>query len=89
MSNSLSTISCYTKHANTFPTSLELKACRFYVISGRYGLSFLGCILTIGGTFLFVAFGPNSHEKLKAENIVTHVVGLPVLLYLVRYILIY
>lgn len=48
----------------------------------RYGLSFLGCILTIGGTFLFVAFGPNSHEKLKAENIVTHVVGLPVLLYL-------
>ncbi|XP_076604194.1 NIPA-like protein 3 [Chaetodon auriga] len=48
----------------------------------RYGLSFLGCILTMGGTYLFVAFGPNSHEKLKAENIVTHIVGWPVLLYL-------
>ncbi|TMS20893.1 NIPA-like protein 3 [Larimichthys crocea] len=48
----------------------------------RYGLSFLGCILTIGGTYLSVAFGPNSHEKLKAENIVRHLVGWPVLLYL-------
>ncbi|XP_070776428.1 NIPA-like protein 3 [Enoplosus armatus] len=48
----------------------------------RYGLSFLGSILTIGGTYLFVAFGPNSHEKLKAENIVRHFVGWPVLLYL-------
>lgn len=48
----------------------------------RYGLSFLGCILTIGGTFLFVAFGPNSHENLTAENIVKHIVGWPVLLYL-------
>ncbi|TDG98932.1 hypothetical protein EPR50_G00205570 [Perca flavescens] len=48
----------------------------------RYGLSFVGCILTIGGTYLFVAFGPNSHEKLKAENIVKHFVGWPVLLYL-------
>uniref|UniRef100_A0A8D3E394 NIPA like domain containing 3 n=1 Tax=Scophthalmus maximus TaxID=52904 RepID=A0A8D3E394_SCOMX len=48
----------------------------------RYGLSFLGSVLTIGGTYLFVAFGPNSHEKLKAENIVTHLVGWPVLLYL-------
>ncbi|KAM8914697.1 NIPA-like protein 3 isoform 2-T3 [Spinachia spinachia] len=48
----------------------------------RYGLSFLGSILVIGGTFLFVVFGPNSHEKLKAENIVTHLVGWPVLLYL-------
>ncbi|XP_068437190.1 NIPA-like protein 3 isoform X2 [Clinocottus analis] len=48
----------------------------------RYGLSFLGSILTIGGTYLFVAFGPNSHEKLKAENIVTHLVGWPVLLYM-------
>lgn len=55
------------------------------VISERYGLSFLGCILTIGGTYLFVAFGPNSHEKLQAENIVKHIVGWPVLLYLVRY----
>lgn len=48
----------------------------------RYGLSFLGCILTIGGTYLFVAFGPNSHEKLRAENIVKHLVGWPVLLYM-------
>lgn len=56
-----------------------------YVISERYGLSFLGCILTIGGTYLFVAFGPNSHEKLKAENIVKHLVGWPVLLYMVSY----
>ncbi|XP_040055163.1 NIPA-like protein 3 [Gasterosteus aculeatus] len=48
----------------------------------RYGLSFLGSILISGGTFLFVVFGPNSHEKLKAENIVTHLVGWPVLLYM-------
>ncbi|XP_071384203.1 NIPA-like protein 3 [Centroberyx affinis] len=48
----------------------------------RYGLSFLGCVLTIGGTYLFVTFGPNSHEKLNAENIVRHIVGWPVLLYL-------
>ncbi|XP_071354008.1 NIPA-like protein 3 [Trachinotus anak] len=48
----------------------------------RYGLPFLGCVLTIGGTYLFVAFGPNSHEKLAAENIVRHIVGWPVLLYL-------
>ncbi|XP_060938597.1 NIPA-like protein 3 [Limanda limanda] len=50
-------------------------------IAKRYGLSFLGCILTIGGTYLFVTFGPNSHEKLNAENIVRHLVGWPVLLY--------
>lgn len=48
----------------------------------RFGLSFLGVILTTGGTYLFVAFGPNSHEKLQAENIVKHIVGWPVLLYL-------
>lgn len=48
----------------------------------RNGLSFLGCILTTGGTYLFVAFGPNSHEKLQAEYIVRHLVGWPVLLYL-------
>lgn len=48
----------------------------------NYGLTFLGYILTIGGTYLFVSFGPNSHEKLNAENIVTHLVGWPVLLYL-------
>ncbi|XP_072221029.1 NIPA-like protein 3 [Leuresthes tenuis] len=48
----------------------------------HYWLTFLGYILTIGGTYLFVAFGPNSHEKLKAENIVKHIVGWPVLLFL-------
>ncbi|XP_026195612.1 NIPA-like protein 3 [Anabas testudineus] len=48
----------------------------------RYWLSFLGCIITIAGTYLFVTFGPNSHEKLTAENIVKHIVGWPVLLYL-------
>ncbi|XP_018519123.1 NIPA-like protein 3 [Lates calcarifer] len=48
----------------------------------RYGLSFLGCVIIIGGTYLFVAFGPNSHEKLNAVNIVKHIVGWPVLLYL-------
>ncbi|KAI3367639.1 hypothetical protein L3Q82_026485 [Scortum barcoo] len=48
----------------------------------RYGLSFLGCILTVGGTYLFVAFGPNSHDKLNAKNIVMHIVAWPVLLYL-------
>lgn len=54
------------------------------VFSERYGLSFFGCILTIGAIYLFVTFGPNSHEQLKAENIVKHVVAWPVLLYLVR-----
>ncbi|XP_062326084.1 NIPA-like protein 3 [Osmerus eperlanus] len=47
----------------------------------RYMLSFLGCILTVGGTYLFVTFGPNSHAKLNAENIVKQLVGWPVLLY--------
>ncbi|XP_053191639.1 NIPA-like protein 3 [Scomber japonicus] len=55
----------------------------------HYGLSFLGCILTVGGTYLFVAFGPNSHEKLKAENIVSHIVGWPVLLYLLLEIIMF
>ncbi|KAG9333546.1 hypothetical protein JZ751_011382 [Albula glossodonta] len=49
----------------------------------RYILSFVGCALTVAGTYLFVTFGPNSHEKLNAENIVRHVIGWPVLLYLV------
>uniref|UniRef100_A0A672ZVS1 NIPA like domain containing 3 n=1 Tax=Sphaeramia orbicularis TaxID=375764 RepID=A0A672ZVS1_9TELE len=62
----------------------KLKAKEF---AKRYGLSLLGCILTIGGTYLFVAFGPNSHEKLNAENIVRHIVGWHVLLYMVRYLL--
>ncbi|XP_061896433.1 NIPA-like protein 3 isoform X1 [Entelurus aequoreus] len=49
----------------------------------RYGLSFLGAVLAIGGAYLFVAFGPNWHEKLTAEIVVRHLVGWPVLLYLV------
>ncbi|KAM6973708.1 NIPA-like protein 3 [Aplochiton taeniatus] len=48
----------------------------------RYVVGFLGCFLTIGGTYLFVSFGPNSHDKLNAENITKHVIGWPVLLYL-------
>lgn len=58
--------------------------CVVVCFSEQYGLSFLGCILTIGGTYLFVAFGPNPHEELNAQNIVKHLVGWPVLLYLVR-----
>lgn len=57
----------------------KLKAKEF---AKRYGLSFLGCILTIVGTYLFVSFGPNSHEKLDAENVVRHIVAWPVLLYM-------
>ncbi|KAM4540807.1 NIPA-like protein 3 [Fundulus diaphanus] len=48
----------------------------------NHGLTFLGYVLIIGGTYLFVSFGPNSHEKLQAGNIVKHIVGWPVLLYL-------
>ncbi|KAK7905071.1 hypothetical protein WMY93_017678 [Mugilogobius chulae] len=48
----------------------------------RYGLSLFGCLLTIGGTYLFVSFGPNAHEKLEANNVVRHIVAWPVLLYL-------
>lgn len=55
-------------------------------ISEQYGLVFLGYILVIGGAYLLVSFGPNSHEKLIAANIVKHLVGWPVLLYLVRYL---
>lgn len=55
-------------------------------ISEQYGLVFLGYILVIGGAYLLVSFGPNSHEKLIATNIVKHLVGWPVLLYLVRYL---
>lgn len=57
----------------------RLKAKEF---AKRYGLSFLGCILTIGGTYLFVSFGPNSHEKLDAAHVVKHIVAWPALLYL-------
>ncbi|MBN3312687.1 NPAL3 protein, partial [Atractosteus spatula] len=48
----------------------------------RYILSFLGCALTVVGTYLFVTFGPNTHEKLTADNIIKHVIGWPFLLYL-------
>uniref|UniRef100_A0A4W4EGI8 NIPA like domain containing 3 n=1 Tax=Electrophorus electricus TaxID=8005 RepID=A0A4W4EGI8_ELEEL len=48
----------------------------------RYIFTFLGCILTMGGMFLFVMFGPNSHEPLNAENLVKHLIGWPFLLYL-------
>ncbi|KAJ8287443.1 hypothetical protein COCON_G00001020 [Conger conger] len=48
----------------------------------RYVLSFLGCGLTVAGTYLFVSFGPNSHEKLDAENMVKHIIGWPFLLYM-------
>lgn len=57
----------------------KLKAKEF---AKRYGLSFLGCILTTGGTYLFVSFGPNSHEKLDAANVVKHIVAWPVILYM-------
>ncbi|KAM9842760.1 NIPA-like protein 3 [Aulostomus maculatus] len=59
------------------------------IFAKRYGLSFLGCILTIGGTFLLVAFGPNSHELLNAETIVGHIVAWPVLLYLLLEIILF
>ncbi len=55
----------------------------------RYILTFLGWALTAGGTYLFVTFGPNSHEKLNAENIVKHVIGWPFLLYLVTHTLVF
>ncbi|XP_061824235.2 NIPA-like protein 3 isoform X1 [Nerophis lumbriciformis] len=55
----------------------------------RYGLSFLGAVLAIGGAYLFVAFGPNWHEKLTAEIVVRHLVGWPVLLYLVLEIILF
>uniref|UniRef100_A0AAY4AFD4 NIPA like domain containing 3 n=1 Tax=Denticeps clupeoides TaxID=299321 RepID=A0AAY4AFD4_9TELE len=49
---------------------------------GRYILVFLGCAFTVAGIYLFVTFGPNSHEQLNAENIIKHVIGWPYLLYL-------
>lgn len=51
---------------------------------GRYVLSFVGCGLAIVGTYLLVTFGPNSHEKMTAENITRHLVSWPFLLYMVR-----
>uniref|UniRef100_A0A3P9HUF1 NIPA like domain containing 3 n=1 Tax=Oryzias latipes TaxID=8090 RepID=A0A3P9HUF1_ORYLA len=55
----------------------------------HYGLIILGYFITAGGTYLFVSFGPNSHEKLEAENIVKHIVGWPVLLYLLLEIILF
>ncbi|XP_019743912.1 NIPA-like protein 3 [Hippocampus comes] len=55
----------------------------------RHGLSFLGSVLVVGGAYLFVAFGPNTHEKLTAEVVVKHLVGWPVLLYLVLEIIMF
>ncbi|XP_061650097.1 NIPA-like protein 3 isoform X1 [Phyllopteryx taeniolatus] len=49
----------------------------------HHGLSFLGSVLAVAGAYLFVAFGPNTHGKLTAEVVVKHLVGWPVLLYLV------
>ncbi|MGH0178333.1 UNVERIFIED_CONTAM: hypothetical protein FKN15_077306 [Acipenser sinensis] len=51
-------------------------------VIGRYVLSFIGCALTVVGTYMFVTFGPNTHERLTADNIVKHVIGWPFLLYL-------
>ncbi|RXM92961.1 NIPA-like protein 3 [Acipenser ruthenus] len=48
----------------------------------RYVLSFIGCALTVVGTYMFVTFGPNTHERLTADNIVKHLIGWPFLLYL-------
>lgn len=55
----------------------------------HYILAFIGCGLTIAGTYLLVTFGPNSHEKLTAKNIVKHLVGWPVLLYLLVEIIVF
>ncbi|XP_068125083.1 NIPA-like protein 3 isoform X2 [Hyperolius riggenbachi] len=48
---------------------------------------FLSCGLTIIGTYLLVTFGPNSHEKMTADNIVKHLVSWPFLLYMLVEIL--
>uniref|UniRef100_A0A3Q2P0X6 NIPA like domain containing 3 n=1 Tax=Fundulus heteroclitus TaxID=8078 RepID=A0A3Q2P0X6_FUNHE len=70
----------------TWPFIRLLNASAVIQMSERFktnhGLTFLGYVLIIGGTYLFVSFGPNSHEKLQARNIVKHIVGWPVLLYL-------
>lgn len=55
----------------------------------RYILSFLGCALTSAGTYLFVTFGPNSHEKLNGENVVKHLISWSYLLYLLLEIIIF
>uniref|UniRef100_A0A3P9M9H5 NIPA like domain containing 3 n=1 Tax=Oryzias latipes TaxID=8090 RepID=A0A3P9M9H5_ORYLA len=63
--------------------------CKPKEFAKHYGLIILGYFITAGGTYLFVSFGPNSHEKLEAENIVKHIVGWPVLLYLLLEIILF
>lgn len=52
--------------------------------AGNYALSFLGCGFTVVGIYLLVTFGPNAHEKLSGRNLISHLMGWPFLLYLVR-----
>ncbi|NXK91980.1 NPAL3 protein, partial [Formicarius rufipectus] len=55
----------------------------------RHLLSFLGCGLAVVGTYLLVTFGPNSHEKMTAENITRHLVSWPFLLYMLVEIIVF
>uniref|UniRef100_A0A8D2QJI5 NIPA like domain containing 3 n=1 Tax=Zonotrichia albicollis TaxID=44394 RepID=A0A8D2QJI5_ZONAL len=55
----------------------------------RYVLSFVGCGLAVVGTYLLVTFGPNSHEKMTAENITRHLVSWPFLLYMLVEIIVF
>lgn len=48
----------------------------------RYITCFVGCGLTIVGTYLLVTFAPNNHEKMTGENITKHLVSWPFLLYM-------
>ncbi|XP_039942000.1 NIPA-like protein 3 isoform X2 [Hirundo rustica] len=58
-------------------------------VVGRYVLSFVGCGLAVVGTYLLVTFGPNSHEKMTAENITRHLVSWPFLLYMLVEIIVF
>ncbi|XP_061453048.1 NIPA-like protein 3 isoform X3 [Rhineura floridana] len=58
-------------------------------VIGRYVLSFIGCGLTIVGTYLLITFGPNSHETMTGENITKHLVSWPFLLYVLVEIIIF
>ncbi|NWI51890.1 NPAL3 protein, partial [Calyptomena viridis] len=55
----------------------------------RHVVSFVGCGLAIVGTYLLVTFGPNSHEKMTAENITRHLVSWPFLLYMLLEIIVF
>ncbi|XP_039237197.1 NIPA-like protein 3 isoform X2 [Pipra filicauda] len=50
---------------------------------------FLSCGLAVVGTYLLVTFGPNSHEKMTAENITRHLVSWPFLLYMLVEIIVF